>query len=396
MKKIFAFIALAMGLVACDIIPENDRIKPFEPAEAQKSVLLTEFTGMKCVNCPRAAELAHNLLDIYPENFVVVAMHPESNHFTTPDESIYDLRCKEADEYYKYFGGASSTSFPKGVVNWKKYNNLYLQNEGNWEALVNTELNAVSEVEAGIKVVVTPQEAEHIADIQVKISAITEVNNASLVLMITEDGIIAPQAFPEGEEYEYEHNHVLRTVLNGTWGEMIAPIMEGEEWSKELTCGFNEEWNMKNCNIVAVLIDTDTREVINCLQVPVVGAELSCVEFTLYDKSGKVLGEGDTLRISKPYVEGKITALQIDGSVECAKPIYTTVTLTESAEFSRQSFCTGMSCVPPAETYRLNNGTWYGHYDADQPGEYIIEYNFHDEKGDHSTKLIFVYECVAE
>ena len=396
MKKVLAFLAFAVGLLACDIIPENDRIKPFEPVETQQRVLLTEFTGMKCVNCPRAAELAHSLLETYPDNFVVVAMHPASNHFTTPEDPLYDLRCEEADEYYKYFGGAPSTSFPKGVVNWKKFSNLYLQNDGNWSALVNTELKVVPEVLAGVAVQVTPQEAEGVADVKVTVTALTEVNNAALVLMVTEDGIVGPQAFPEGEQHEYEHNHVLRTVLNGTWGEVIAPIMAGEEWIKEITCGFNEDWNMKNCNIVAVLIDAETHEVINCLETPVVGAELSCVEFTLFDKEGNELKTGDTLRVSKPYDNGKLVALQIDGRVECSAPIYATVTLKEPAEFNQQSFCTGMSCVPPAETYQVNNGSWYGHYDATQVGQYIIDYDFHDAKGDHSVKVVFVYECTAE
>ena len=396
MKKIVAFFVIAMALVGCDIIPEGDRLKPYQPLETQKRVLLTEFTGMKCVNCPRAAELAHQIKEQYPDNFVVVAMHPKSNHFTTPDDADFDLRCEEADEYYKYFGGAATTSFPKGVVNWKKFNNLYLQNDGNWEALVNAELNAEQEMEAAIDMSVISQKSENLAEITITINALTEVNNASLVLMVTEDGIIAPQAFPEGEDHEYEHNHVLRTVLNGTWGETIEPIMAGDEWTKEITCGFDEEWDMQNCNIVAVLIDKDTHEVINCLEVPVVGTELSCVEFTLYDKENNMLQEGDTLRITKVYEEGMPVSMQIDGRVECAEPIFVTVSLKEPAEFSRQTFCTGMTCMPPAETYQLRQGSWYGHYDTDQPGEYIIDYIFHDAKGDHTTTLTLVYECVTQ
>ena len=396
MRKIFSLITLTICMMACDIIPEGDRIKPAQPVDSQKRILLTEFTGMKCVNCPRAAELAHSLLETYPENIVVVAMHPASNSFTQPFEDIYDLRCPEADEYYKYFGGAPTTSFPKGVFNWKKYNNLYLQNDGNWEALMTAELNVMPDVLAGLEVAVNPQKAESMADVKVTVTAQTEVNNAALVLMITEDAVLAPQAFPEGEQHDYEHNHVLRTVLNGTWGENIAPIEAGDTWEKELTCGFDEDWDMQNCNIVAVLIDIDTHEVINCVETPVVGSQPTCVEFTLYDLAGNVLNEGDTLRVAKPYEAGKITSLQIDGRVECAEPIYATVTLKEPAEFTKQSFCTGMSCVPPAESYRLNNGSWYGHYDAEAPGQYIIDYNFHDEKGDHSTKITFVYECLAQ
>ena len=396
MRKVFSLIILAVTMIACDIIPEGDRIKPVQPIDTQKRVLLTEFTGMKCVNCPRAAELAHELLETYPDNVVVVAMHPASNSFTEPFEDIYDLRCDEADEYYKYFGGASSTSFPKGVINWKKHNNLYLQNDGNWEALVTSELNASDEVLAAVEASVVPQKNEGVADVKVIISAQTEVNNAALVVMITEDEVVAPQAFPEGEQYDYEHNHVLRTVLNGTWGELVSPIAVGEQWEKEITCGFDEDWDMQNCNIVAVLMDADTHKVINCVQVPVIGDEPSCVEFTLYDLEGNVLEEGDTLRVSKPYEEGKVSALQIDGRVSCSEPIYATVTLKEPAEFAKQSFCTGMSCVPPAETYRVNNGTWYGHYDADAPGSYVIDYTFHDEKGDHSITITLVYECVVE
>ena len=47
---IFAIFATASLFVACDVIPENDRLTEVELTPSDRTVLLVEFTGTRCIN----------------------------------------------------------------------------------------------------------------------------------------------------------------------------------------------------------------------------------------------------------------------------------------------------------------------------------------------------------
>ena len=61
---------------ACDYIDEDDRFIYVEPANVAKRVLIEDFTGQRCVNCPSATETIKQLQDTYgKENVIAVAIH---------------------------------------------------------------------------------------------------------------------------------------------------------------------------------------------------------------------------------------------------------------------------------------------------------------------------------
>jgi hypothetical protein len=61
-----------LSLYACE---ENRRvIVPFVP-EGDKVVLLEEFTGKGCTNCPKGSREIENLLTIFPDNLIAVSIH---------------------------------------------------------------------------------------------------------------------------------------------------------------------------------------------------------------------------------------------------------------------------------------------------------------------------------
>ena len=108
-------IGLALLLCACQLIKEEDRLIPLpqpEKASARTHVLI-EFTGFKCVNCPTAAELAHELQQLYDTQLIVVAMHPAANPFTQ-GVAKYDYTCPAADSCYRLCGGDASTCHAGG------------------------------------------------------------------------------------------------------------------------------------------------------------------------------------------------------------------------------------------------------------------------------------------
>lgn len=68
MNKIFyslATVAVTASLFSCDNIAEGDRLIYVAPVEVSKNVLIEDFTGQRCLNCPTATETIHGLQETY-------------------------------------------------------------------------------------------------------------------------------------------------------------------------------------------------------------------------------------------------------------------------------------------------------------------------------------------
>ncbi len=255
---IFAVFATVALFVACDVIPEEDRLEVVQMEPSKRNVLLLEFTGWKCVNCPGAAAIAHTLVEALGENIVVVAMHPEGHGFTTPENTVNALSTADAMEYLKAYGGSSSTAFPTGVVNGAKFGNEYLQGKDEWTDCI-MEQRAIApdcfidlnySKEGGHKVVAT-------------ITPDTTMNyNVSLQMWLVENNIVAPQA---SQGNNYVHQHVFRKTLNSLWGDELGNLTASV--TKEYSFEIESRYVADNCAVVAVLINTETKEVVQAAQV---------------------------------------------------------------------------------------------------------------------------------
>ena len=71
---LFAFAALAF--MACSHIDEDERLIYVKPAAVQRSVLIEDFTGQRCINCPKASDEIKLLQEQYGEdNVIAVSVH---------------------------------------------------------------------------------------------------------------------------------------------------------------------------------------------------------------------------------------------------------------------------------------------------------------------------------
>ena len=132
MKKILSILAvsfLMMGMVACDVIDEQDYIKnnggttppeqpgePVEPGETgdfttSKCVLLEDYTGVRCNNCPAAGEIALNIQKQYGHSVVVLGVH--SGFLSAPIGGYPNFKTTEGDAWYSFFGFYSN---PIGTI----------------------------------------------------------------------------------------------------------------------------------------------------------------------------------------------------------------------------------------------------------------------------------------
>ena len=268
MKKlsiIFALLALTAINPSCDIVEEPYLVpvsggNGTEPGDNVRKVLLEDYTGQKCPNCPEAAEIAHDLQAIYGEQLILLTVH--AGYYATPDaEFTADFRTVEGTELNSYFEILAN---PLGMVNRTEYGGKRVLQTGDWEAAVAAQTDI--EPEAAITITNNYNAATRKLDCLLETEfLVTSAGTYNICAYITESGIISPQQTELGVDANYVHNHVLRGSMNGTWGDAagedgqaIAGSIVTNSYSFTLPSG----WNADNCSVVAFIYDTATNEVI--------------------------------------------------------------------------------------------------------------------------------------
>ena len=221
LKNIFVLAALTAALVGCDDIKENERFLPVELPDAPetpelpgvsqpKNVLIEDFTGMLCINCPNAAEKVVEIQNYYgADRVIAVAIHGDMPGLSG------NLKNDLGTEYYNRWG---VESLPRGMVDRKGG----LQNYTSWMAIANEQLALQTSSLSLSLEGTTFDPVDRTLKVNVEALCATALT-ANLQVWITESNIVSFQKMPDGSiNRNYVHNHVLRDAVNGSWGEAIA------------------------------------------------------------------------------------------------------------------------------------------------------------------------------
>lgn len=280
MKKLiqFSFItAFSVLLLACDKI-EDPVIKsgdyrsdlygdvPAFPSVSTpvQHVLLEDFTGHDCGNCPIAHQIAYGILNNHPERVAMVAVH--AGTLAQPYPPNYPANWVTSEGTYYLLTQVGADEMPKGRMNRMPDAHI-AYSPGTW---VNRTNNALAE---------TPQ-----VHLQLATNYSAENNHLSvhvnhqwfqglsgdyrLVIMVTENHIIAPQLWyghtPEHVD-EYEHNHMLRATVSGATGRVIASNpTSGFNSTNSYTIDWNTTWVAENCEVIAFITEGENGRILNC------------------------------------------------------------------------------------------------------------------------------------
>lgn len=266
MKRISFLILLGLLIGGCDIIQEpymvtnpggeDDDQHDFEIENVVQKVVLEEFTGHRCIGCPEAAEVINDLYNIYDGRFMAIAFH--EGHFARPNSDFpADYRTEVGKELNDYFQVEYN---PMGTVNRTVNNGQILYGDAEWPGMTAELLE--NEPRLGLEIIHT-KNGENIS-VTVRAQALDELNPLMVSVFLTEDGIISPQSTPDGTIKDYEHNHVFRMSLNGTWGTSIFAegAIEGSKASFKVSGTLNPEWDSNNMHIVCFAYNSETDEVI--------------------------------------------------------------------------------------------------------------------------------------
>lgn len=260
MKRIVLSIFLSTLFVVsgCDIIEEpyiNSGIDDPNNGETVQKILLEEFTGHQCPNCPEGAEIIKQLKNLYGNRLIVIAYHAGFFARTSPGFTT-DYRTTIGTELDSYFG---IQAYPSGLVN---RSNSEVLGRFAWATAVGQ--YAETQPKLRISIEKNYNNTSRALSVTVTAKALEPLSKLNICVFIAESGMISPQLSAEGTIPDYEHNHVFRTSLNGTWGTSIFEEGANTDQSQSITVSGNidETWNESNIDIICFAFDSETEEII--------------------------------------------------------------------------------------------------------------------------------------
>lgn len=262
-----AGIAAIVSFSACNQIKEDERKFDYEGSvSSDRYVLLEDFSGAKCVNCPKAAGQAHNLTDFYGDNVIVVAYYPQDPvGLTLPYPNNTDLRTDVAQTYATYY---AVPQLPNGLVNrtggakdypgWASAVTGFILDSTNYARLSGRAWRGEGlEVNVGI-------EGGFVENYN-------RAGEIGILAMVIEDSIVAEQLTPTGRDAGYVHNHVFRMLFSDVWGDKVLNEKpeKGTEFTQTYRATVSEAWRSEKLSVVVALVNMRSREVIQAAHIDI-------------------------------------------------------------------------------------------------------------------------------
>lgn len=261
MKKILsiiAFAALMLAVTSCDKIDINNTHKPYTPSSSGKTVLIKDFTGVRCVNCPGAAETAHELQHQLGEDRVFI-MSVHAGSLAMPVGKFPDFRTEEGTLWYNE--NSSNPLFAVDHVSLTEGNTLN-----------------VSQIDAAVGDALTEPQVFNIAiendyneaSRELKVRNTFTVNGDGdatyyATVCLLEDSIVGRQVVPGGVDTAYVFRNVFRGTLNGADGEMFSnsAIYPADEFTVNCTTTIDSVYNADQCYILTYIYDNKDGKIIH-------------------------------------------------------------------------------------------------------------------------------------
>jgi len=207
---------------------------PVSQTAANKNVVLEEFTGIYCGFCPDGHKIANNIKAANPDDVVLINIHVGG--YAAPDAGDPDFRTP--------FGTAivnqtDLQGYPAGTVNRHLFSGSSqsggsgtAQGRTTWTSTSSTILSESAYANVALEASLDIQTRELTVDVEVYYTGNgAAANNLNVALL--QNHIEGPQSGMAANPNQilsngnYEHNHMLRHLLTGQWGDTITTTNQG-------------------------------------------------------------------------------------------------------------------------------------------------------------------------
>lgn len=242
---IIILISMSLSLVSCyesDDVPTQEIV---EPSEFVQKLLIEDYTGTWCVNCPKAGE--HIESAVTDNNrFIPIAIHFQS---TTNHEEMQNVYSETLVAYNDI------QSFP--TVSLNRFESVWP------DSYLVSDLERLLNKYAPVGLAINSTLTNNTLNVTINVGFVQEMitSNYKLVVCLLEDGMVYPQTVPDDDirDVNYVHNNVLRYSFTNILGDnMPNEIASDHRYSKDFTATLpNTIENSNNLKIVAFVIDVN-------------------------------------------------------------------------------------------------------------------------------------------
>ena len=227
------------------VVLEGGEVEP-----TGKTVLIKDFTGARCVNCPAAAEHAHNLQHQLDEDHIfILSVH--AGFQAQPMGNFPNFLTDEGTAWYNNHD--SNPLFTVDHVALTEGNTL---NDAQIDAPV---AEALLE-EQSFEIVVGPSYDAATRQLQVQVQAVA-LNDLDgefyITVCLVEDHITGWQTIPGGVDKEYDFRNVFRGTLNGAYGEAFEDLHvdADDTFYFSYNTEINADFNADECYLMVYVYD---------------------------------------------------------------------------------------------------------------------------------------------
>jgi len=230
---------LLSAFVLCILISNAQTFVSTTPEN--KNVILEEFTGINCVWCPAGHLIGQQLHDANPNDVFLINIHVGG--FATPSGGQPDYRTPFGTAID---GQAGVAGYPAGTVNRHQFSMSQgggtAMSRSDWSSASTQMLSQSSPVNVGLQANVDMATSLLTVDVEVYYTGQQTVTSNMLNIAVVQNNVEGPQTggssnnpgsmLPNGN---YNHNHMLRHMMTGQWGEQITNISPGSLYSNTFT-----------------------------------------------------------------------------------------------------------------------------------------------------------------
>lgn len=236
MKKTWFTILLA---TSC-ILSANAQTGFVSETPQNRHVLLEEYTGIHCGNCPDGHKMASEIIAKHPQQVFLMNIHGTA--LAAPVGSEVDLRTPFGDRLIEQ-AGVENTGIPAGSVNRHIFSSATATalRRDFWEKRIEEMLAMPTYVNIAAKAELDWETRELSVRVQLYYTGTPSASSNFIHVAVLQDSIVGYQNGANTNpaqltpDKKYLHMHVFRHFLTGQWGEEIQTQGAGKLIEKTFT-----------------------------------------------------------------------------------------------------------------------------------------------------------------
>ena len=254
------------------------------------NVLIEDFTGHKCVNCPLAAIDARAIESAHEGRVFVASIHaaPDGGTgFQNTSGSLFshDLTNPNGLAISTEITDGGFVGNPSGTVNRKLFGGQIFQGNTSWSGYTTTILtdnNFVINLQAQTNYFTETRGLFLHTEIDIKQPTLVDTNQIYQVVYLIEDSLIAPQITPSswGNPNDIDQAYVHRDIMRGCidnqpMGRQITSafkvdkngnILTGNKYYINYSYKLPEQYNPENMHLLIYVYNNTTKEILQVIK----------------------------------------------------------------------------------------------------------------------------------